>query len=645
MSIVRTTDKLNSAGLRRNDPLRHLDIYLDAGMRVVGLDGKTPAETGWPKVPFRPRDQIPLIHWDLRNFNFGCVLDDTTLVVDVDRHSGKEDGWQSLTQLAEDLGTKSLVDMTPAVVETGGGGMHLYFSKPSGMQIRKTLPNYPGLDFCSKGQQVVAVGAVHPDSGRPYTFAQGKEFGSEHLRNLPPAPAPLLNLLSQSTPDRINVSSQNIVDNHEHKRVIAALSHIDPDLPYTDWIRVLTALHSIGQEDIFLPIADDWSAMGGTYETAGHNSVESKWKSFDNDPMREPRITVGTLFRLAKEEGWDGSSKDFGLFSWQKASNDFSSSAGYRARLGPTPITDILATKFKPLSFIVKDLIPDTGTFLLSSNPKVGKTTFCHQMCLALMGEVSFLGEVNPKPRRILFLALEDSLRRIKRRTEQIRSAPDFDLRNPDQALESLMVETDWPIASEGILKLDDWLSKNPDTDLVVIDTLAAFRGMAAASSRNVYQGEYDFMKRIKKIADKNETSILLLHHNRKAVATSPGEAIGGSYGLTGAVDGYMVLECRAFADSEFLLSVQGREIPPQELALKRENFIFRSLGDASTYSMSPERREIVDMLRSNKSGLGPMEIARGLGRTPVSTRKLLTTMQKRGLVKRLKHGVYASIN
>ncbi len=640
MSTVKSRSRLNKTGKPKNGRLRHLDIYIDAGMRVVGLNGKRPAETGWPGVPFRPRNQIPLRHWERLKFNFGWVLDDSNLVIDVDRHSGGADGWQSLTRLVDDLGIYPLDEITPASVKTGGGGHHLYFSKPEGMRIRKTIPEYPGIDFCSKGQQVVAVGAIHPKSGRPYSFS--KPFGSETLRNLPEAPEALLKLLSESTPDNGNVLPQRTVDFHEHKLIIAALSHIDPDIDYLDWIKVLLALHSVQDSDSCFSIADGWSSMGWKYDANGPDSVEAKWKSFDKNPMREPRIAIGTLFKLGKAAGWGGSARHLGPSCWDQEVDGSQFPADTRPKSEPVPITNILATEFKELRFIVSDLIPDIGLFILSSNPKVGKTTFCHQMFLALMGGVPFLGNVNPKPRRILFLALEDSARRIKHRTKQILDAPDFDLRNPNQALDGLMVVTDWPSFPDGLDKLDEWLLNNPDTELVVIDTLAAFRGMAATGSRSVYQQEYELMKQIKKVADKHEMSILLTHHNRKAQSNSPGEAIGGSYGLTGAVDGYMVLESRGFADAEFLLSVQGRDIPPQEIALKRENFVFRSLGDASMYTMSVERREIIELLENNPRGLGPMDVADKLGRQPASTRKLLTTMQKRGLIKKIQHGVYA---
>ena len=56
---------------------------------------------------------------------------------------------------------------------------------------------------------------------------------------------------------------------------------------------------------------------------------------------------------------------------------------------------------------------------------------------------------------------------------------------------------------------------------------------------------------------------------------------------------------------------------------------------------LSAERREIIEILEDEPNGLGPMDIADGLGRTAGSTRKLLTIMQSRGLIKRRRRGVY----
>jgi len=638
----RLAKTVQSASTSKVNRLQHLEMYIAAGKRIVGLNGKTPAESGWQRAPFRYLNEIPTGYWHRMEYNFGWVLDSSDFVIDIDRHSGSADGWDSFNRLIDDLYVDRIDEMTPAIVRTGGNGLHIYLSKPPRIRIRKTLPEYPGLDFCSKGQQVVAAGAIHPDTGRLYKFLRKPHH--ERLTKLPEAPGPLLKLLSKEPKAIKKRSGGTAANSSEVEKIIAALTYIDPDLDYPDWIGMLLALHSMRDESTYLPIADAWSSLGGKYEATGPNAVRNKWKTFDKDPMRARRIAIGTLFKFAKDAGWDGKSTGTGPYcSDHGAVNDLSDARREREPY-PVPITEILATQFKPLSFVVDNLIPDTGLFILSSNPKVGKTTLCHQLCLALICEVPFLGNLNAKPRRVLFLALEDSPRRIKRRSEEILAAPEFDLRDSDKAFDNLMIETEWPNGPGGIEKLDAWLSANPDTDFVVIDTLAAFRGLGSMSSTKVYQEDYELMKQIKRVADRNESSILILHHNRKAPANSPGESIGGSYGLTGAVDGYMVLECRSFGDSEFLLLAQGREVAPQELALKRENFVFRSLGDACMYTMSVERREILDLLAANPDGLGPMDVASALGRKPGATRKLLKIMHERGLIRKIKRGLYAPL-
>jgi hypothetical protein len=51
---------------------------------------------------------------------------------------------------------------------TGGGGRHLYFRKPAEIEVAGKLAGYGGIEFKSKGGQVVAAGSIHPDTGRPY---------------------------------------------------------------------------------------------------------------------------------------------------------------------------------------------------------------------------------------------------------------------------------------------------------------------------------------------------------------------------------------------------------------------------------------------------------------------------------------------
>ncbi len=81
----------------------------------------------------------------------------------------------------------------------------------------------------------------------------------------------------------------------------AAVERIDPDEDYDTWLKVGMALHheSAGGQD-GLNVFNDWSQKGGKYQ---QGDCETKWDSFSANPRN---VTVNTLYKLARERGWDG---------------------------------------------------------------------------------------------------------------------------------------------------------------------------------------------------------------------------------------------------------------------------------------------------------------------------------------------------
>jgi len=83
----------------------------------------------------------------------------------------------------------------------------------------------------------------------------------------------------------------------EHQ-IMDALKHIDPwRLDYDEWVAVLMAIHSeLGSSG--LSLAESWAA-------GNKGEVEQKWRSFHMDGNVSGRVSIGTLFALAKDGGWE----------------------------------------------------------------------------------------------------------------------------------------------------------------------------------------------------------------------------------------------------------------------------------------------------------------------------------------------------
>jgi len=75
-----------------------------------------------------------------------------------------------------------------------------------------------------------------------------------------------------------------------------ALSFVDPNCSYDEWIRVLFAVKSeFG--DSARSIAENWSKNGDSFSAL---SFQNTWKSFKPDKG----ITIATLIHVAKQNGW-----------------------------------------------------------------------------------------------------------------------------------------------------------------------------------------------------------------------------------------------------------------------------------------------------------------------------------------------------
>lgn len=161
---------------------KFLQAYVAQGFAVTPLNGKIPGR-GWQNTVHRPNidpDRFP--------GNFGVVLQNDDLVIDIDPRNYR-DGDKPIKRLCETLGVD--LKKSAVVVQTGGGGWHLYYKKPEDISITETLPEYPGLEFKSKGRQVVGAGCVHPDTKKTYDLVSGT------FSAIQPAPQALLDLIKR----------------------------------------------------------------------------------------------------------------------------------------------------------------------------------------------------------------------------------------------------------------------------------------------------------------------------------------------------------------------------------------------------------------------------------------------------------------
>ena len=126
------------------------------------------------------------------------------------------------------------------------------------------------------------------------------------------------------------------------------------------------------------------------------------------------------------------------------------------------------------------------------------------------------------------------------------------------------------PDLANGLVdQLENYLIQNPDTGMIVIDTLQKIRG-PSSRSEGAYKYDYREMGQIKAFADKHSILVLLVHHLRKMADDSdPHNRISGTNGIMGAADTSLVLSRAKRTDTKTTLSVTGRDVDSEELVLK----------------------------------------------------------------------------
>lgn len=117
--------------------------------------------------------------WPDANVGIATGPESGLLVLDIDPRNGGDD---SFDELVERIGP---LPETPEVL-TGGGGRHLFFRWPAGVETLRAKPLGQGIDVKGAGGYVVAAPSLHA-SGRAYGWEASSRPGDVPLADVPPA--------------------------------------------------------------------------------------------------------------------------------------------------------------------------------------------------------------------------------------------------------------------------------------------------------------------------------------------------------------------------------------------------------------------------------------------------------------------------
>ena len=215
---------------------------------------------------------------------------------------------------------------------------------------------------------------------------------------------------------------------------------------------------------------------------------------------------------------------------------------------------EIMTTVYKPIEFVIDELVAQ-GLYILAGAPKVGKSWLALDMCLSIAKGEIVLGQKTLQG-TALYLCLEDSYVRIQNRLYEITDVPTENL------YFSVMSES---IGNGLEEQIESFKIEHCGLKIVFIDTLQMVRGSTDSS----YGSDYKDLSVLKALADKLEITVIVVHHTRKCKDSDPFNMISGSTGLSGCVDGSMVLIETKRGSRNAKLYCVGRDIENAEINLQ----------------------------------------------------------------------------
>jgi len=236
------------------------------------------------------------------------------------------------------------------------------------------------------------------------------------------------------------------------------------------------------------------------------------------------------------------------------------------------------------------------GVYLVAGAPKTGKSylvlwiAHCVSTGANVWGHETYPGDV-------LYISLEDNHQRLQERLAKITNGETG----------RIWIATEAELVGEGLEEqLAGFLGDHPTVSLVIIDTLQRIRQIH--HDQYSYAGDYAVIGAIRSLADRFCITILVVHHTRKAIASDPFAMVSGTTGLTGSVDGTLVLLKNDRMDNRAKLFITGRDVEDlaMELYFDRDSTTWEFLGYSSGCGKMEKRDRLIDAVCALVDADGP---------------------------------------
>ena len=272
-------------------------------------------------------------------------------------------------------------------------------------------------------------------------------------------------------------------------KIKSAVTALNPDCSYQDWITVLMALKSANQSGAFA-LFDDWSSGGKKYP--GHKQCWEKWQTFRSDG----EVGLGSLIFLAKQSGWVNPTNDCVIDKIPPRV------------LGITTASEVT---MKPIDWIWDGMLAKGKVHMLSGNGGRGKTTLMLALSALITRGAKFPNAAScNEPAHVLYISGEDSM--------SDTLVPRFAACDGDC---SLFHVSEKPLASSGeYLAIGEHCAElklivdRYKPALLTIDPVTAFCGRG--TDNNNATDIRVIMARLQELATSTGTAVMVLNHMTK---------------------------------------------------------------------------------------------------------------------------------
>lgn len=286
-------------------------------------------------------------------------------------------------------------------------------------------------------------------------------------------------------------------------------------------------------------------------------------------------------------------------------------------------------------SWIVQDII-QIGYTMVVGRSKARKTMFLHNLALAVATGRDAIGKFPTTRGTVIYCSLEDDLGSSKTKFQKMLADEPY----PSNLLVTCEVDR-FPALEQ---KIVEWKRAFPDLNMVVLDNLALIKKLKGPGN-NEYDNEYVEQSRFKKFARNLGIALIIVHHAGKNETGDITKDTLGTTAYIGAPDKLILIQ-RPVNEEKYnnILSFMNRNSADQErIALQfcPDFLSFEYKGPLEDFQRTELQDEVLDLLSGHDKAMKPVDIAKALNRSLASTNKQLQRMEKAGLVRKPKRGLY----